>query len=800
MLCKKSAAWLTWMAPDDFDWILNPSGIKDFWAGVKDSDPRLHMLRRETNLSKHDLKYCLPLWFHGDAEEYVDGRSLMIYSMGSLLATGSTLDTTLLLAAVPKDICCPGTWEALFQKWVASFTHLQSPSSVGRYSFTLWAIRGDQDFYANSLKLPHWRNPKPRWECNLSGEQCLKIQDPIPPNEMRNVEGLVPVFASLALQFNDGTETDELLIQLYDSMSQLLDLMDSSGLFSSDDEASQAMERMNTFLESYSNLAAKAESDKLWRKTIKFHMCRHLAASFQWGNPKFVWCFANEDYVGRISKLAHSASFGTSLLVLSQKVAEKYRHLQHEKEPKQLWENRVAHFKELMRSGRGSSRDRPPLLPHGDLVDGELQGQEETVSRDSRLAALVHSAGDRVAKDDHDVVHLLVGKGSAAGVEAAAVGVLSLDALQCLAALGAFSRGVQCWLLPTVVVRLLSRLAAGPVEVEPEVMLQRLARHLFCSSFLGRQVPRRATCWFSAIRSTKSAGPCELAAVLRLAAVLPSGKVNSPGLLLCEGSWPCLCHDSWDTVRLQTYSPTLPRRWQVVRALSCRSFTFFWSIEKVPEIAKGGPFIGACPFSLAPFLLQKENLHCPRGTNAPFAAMSHRRQSSAFTRVLADRSQMAKSKQQYQMLEEVEAAGAQIRLGNGTYVRAAYIAEGRADVDRAHHAKSMHCTATDCSVSCIIGSLNYSASSRANAEAGASVRTVIGSDFANHWLDSNLAQNGPELRPCGRSRTLAPRLRGKAKRDQDTTRAAPSNGPAMNLLAQSPIATVGQRPRFAARS
>ena len=129
--------------------------------------------------------------------------------------------------------------------------------------------------------------------------------------------------------------------------------------------------------------------------------------------------------------------------------------------------------------------------------------------------------------------------------------------------------------------------------------------------------------------------------------------------------------------------------------------------------------------------------------------------------VLVDRSQMAKSKQQYQTLKEVEAAGAQIRLGNGTYVRAAYIAEGHADVSVGqglsgiHHAKSMHCTATDCSVACIIGSLNYSASSRANAE---------------------------------------------AKRGQDTTCAAPSNGPAMNLLAQSPIATVGQRPRFAARS
>ena len=153
-----------------------------------------------------------------------------------------------------------------------------------------------------------------------------KQEQPFLRTKAAECKGLVPVFASLALQFNDGPKLTNCSPAL---RQQLLDLMDSSKLFPSDDEASQEMECMNTFFESYSNLAAKAESAKLWHKTIKFHMCRHLAASFQWSNPKFKWCFANEDYVGRISKLARSASFVTSLLVLSQKVAEKYRHLQH---------------------------------------------------------------------------------------------------------------------------------------------------------------------------------------------------------------------------------------------------------------------------------------------------------------------------------------------------------------------------------------------------------------------------------------------------------------------------------------
>ena len=69
-------------------------------------------------------------------------------------------------------------------------------------------------------------------------------------------------------------------------MSQLLDLMDRSGLAPSDEEATQAMECMNVFSESYSKLEANADSDKLWHKTFKFHMCRHLAAGFQWINPK----------------------------------------------------------------------------------------------------------------------------------------------------------------------------------------------------------------------------------------------------------------------------------------------------------------------------------------------------------------------------------------------------------------------------------------------------------------------------------------------------------------------------------
>ena len=49
----------------------------------------------------------------------------------------------------------------------------------------------------------------------------------------------------------------------------------------------------------------------------------------QFMNPRVCWNFRAEDYVGQISKLAHSTSFGLSSLRLSAKVAAKYPVLLH---------------------------------------------------------------------------------------------------------------------------------------------------------------------------------------------------------------------------------------------------------------------------------------------------------------------------------------------------------------------------------------------------------------------------------------------------------------------------------------
>lgn len=95
-----------------FEDMFKPSLVKSFWQGIRDDDPRLEILFKESCLKQNDLEFTIPLWLHGDGVEFVDGRSLMSLSFGSILNAGPSLDSSLLLFAFPKDCTIAATtWE-----------------------------------------------------------------------------------------------------------------------------------------------------------------------------------------------------------------------------------------------------------------------------------------------------------------------------------------------------------------------------------------------------------------------------------------------------------------------------------------------------------------------------------------------------------------------------------------------------------------------------------------------------------------------------------------------------------------
>ena len=103
---------------------------------------------QESSLKHEDLPATVPLWVHGDGVEYADGKTMMVYSWGSVLNSGPSLSSSLLLLAFPKDCAMSATWETLWSHIVPSFSKLQAGKTdiVHNYRFTIWQVMGDQDF------------------------------------------------------------------------------------------------------------------------------------------------------------------------------------------------------------------------------------------------------------------------------------------------------------------------------------------------------------------------------------------------------------------------------------------------------------------------------------------------------------------------------------------------------------------------------------------------------------------------------------------------------------------------------
>ena len=111
--------------------------------------------------------------------------------------------------------------------------------------------------------------------------------------------------------------------------------------------------------------------------------------------------------------------------------------------------------------------------------------------------------------------------------------------------------------------------------------------------------------------------------------------------------------------------------------------------------------------------------------------------------MVADASQCAKTKLQWQSLKRVAAAGVNVRLAAGHSVRDAYVADGRgtavgAGLKGLHHAKAL-LVVSETTADLIVGSLNWSTSSNSNAECGLHLTVASGapvvSDFIRDFED-----------------------------------------------------------------
>ena len=143
---------------------------------------------------------------------------------------------------------------------------------------------------------------------------------------------LIPVFRILIQEHHivgDEVSTHRLLAMEY--ISEWYDIIMSHGIFLPREAGERQLACARKFSIHYQKLVKWSQNHGyFWfNSTPKFHDFMHLAHQAKFLNPRFVWTYKQEDFMGLISHIGMSCQHGTPSYALSLSVAEKWQMLAH---------------------------------------------------------------------------------------------------------------------------------------------------------------------------------------------------------------------------------------------------------------------------------------------------------------------------------------------------------------------------------------------------------------------------------------------------------------------------------------
>ena len=95
-----------------------PEAISDFWERLA----HMEWVRRHPALSAWGSRCtAVPIGFHGDGAQFTREESMTALTWSSVMATGASLDSRFLIAALPTTWLAPGTWMRSSLSWLGRF-------------------------------------------------------------------------------------------------------------------------------------------------------------------------------------------------------------------------------------------------------------------------------------------------------------------------------------------------------------------------------------------------------------------------------------------------------------------------------------------------------------------------------------------------------------------------------------------------------------------------------------------------------------------------------------------------------
>ena len=156
------------------------------------------------------------------------------------------------------------------------------------------------------------------------------------PNEFPHLGGkaahmkhLLPALLHVCKARAQNSSERLLRLNVLEEFQTFIDIIEAHGHYLPREASDECRRAVTQGLLSYSALAALAYTagQRLWSFTPKFHYLYHICMFTRYHNPRYAWVFRDEDFVGRISKIAKSVSFGRPSTSLSSGIMHKHRQV-----------------------------------------------------------------------------------------------------------------------------------------------------------------------------------------------------------------------------------------------------------------------------------------------------------------------------------------------------------------------------------------------------------------------------------------------------------------------------------------
>ena len=129
-------------------------------------------------------------------------------------------------------------------------------------------------------------------------------------------------FALYVIQtFNNGSDYDVLMMEVCQLLDRFYTHLMSESQFMSESAKAELPRIGQKLAEKYGQLANSAyyAEERLWKLSPKLHLWEHLCEmqAILYGNPRYYWCYADEDLVGLMTEVAegvHPATLAFSVI------------------------------------------------------------------------------------------------------------------------------------------------------------------------------------------------------------------------------------------------------------------------------------------------------------------------------------------------------------------------------------------------------------------------------------------------------------------------------------------------------